>query len=109
MKSIVGKWKILEMSMWDRDYIDLIEPGRIEFNDNGLGQLVFGAIYAEIDYRLSELNQVHLVECSFDGIDEGDPVSGRVKLVLEGDKLRGKIFFHCGDESELVAQKPNQQ
>lgn len=105
MKSIVGKWKIIEMSMWDRDYIDLIEPGCIEFSYDGLGQLVFGAIFAGIDYSVSESNQTNLVEFSFDGEDEGDPISGRAKLTLEDNQLKGKIFIHRGDDSELIAQR----
>jgi hypothetical protein len=34
---VLGKWRILEMEMWDRDYIDLIVPGHITFEDEGDG------------------------------------------------------------------------
>ena len=93
------------MSEWDIDYIDLIEPGCIEFDDDNLGRLVFGAVFTGIDYRVSESDGTTLVELSFDGENEGDPISGRAKLTLEGDQLKGRIFLHCSDESELIAQK----
>ena len=104
MDLIIRKWRITEMSMWDKDFIDLIEPGCIEFADDGLGSLHFGAVYTHIDYRISELNQIQLIEFSFSGEDEGDPICGRAKLTFQGQQLKGNIFFHCGDESELIAQ-----
>ena len=28
----IGKWRIIEMEMWDQDYIDLIIPGYFSFD-----------------------------------------------------------------------------
>ena len=41
------------------------------------------------------------VEFSWDGNDEMDPAQGRGWAVLDGDRLKGMIFFHQGDESEF--------
>jgi hypothetical protein len=32
------------MEIWDQDAIDLVQPGFIEFSDDGLGQLGFIAV-----------------------------------------------------------------
>ena len=104
MKSIIGKWEIIETSLWDKDFIDLIDTGCIEFKKKGLGELSFGAVFAEIDYRISDSEPTPLIEFSFSGQDEGDPISGRAKLSLQGKKLVGKIFFHYGDEAEMMAE-----
>ena len=35
---MTGRWRIVEMSGWDRDAIDLVEPGFIEFAGDGTGR-----------------------------------------------------------------------
>ena len=42
---------------------------------------------------------------SFEGQDEYDPVSGRGWVIIEDDTLKGKIFFHAGDESGFKAKR----
>ena len=29
--SLTGKWRIVEMEAWDRDFLDLVEPAHILF------------------------------------------------------------------------------
>ena len=36
---ITGRWRITEMDNWDQEAVDLVQPGFIEFDDNGLGSL----------------------------------------------------------------------
>jgi hypothetical protein len=44
------------------------------------------------------------VEFSWEGFDEGDPVSGRGWAMLEPDgSLRGRFYFHLGDDSGFHA------
>ena len=38
-----------------------------------------------------------------------DPCTGRGWAVLQGDELHGMIFFHQGDDSGLVAKRPEGQ
>ena len=45
MKEFVGKWKIIEMGQWDQEYIDLIEPGYIQFDSEQLGEIHFGTVH----------------------------------------------------------------
>ena len=49
------------------------------------------------------------VEFTWDGNDEMDPAQGRGWAVLEGEELRGEIFFHLGDESSFVRKAGGRQ
>jgi len=50
--AVVGTWRIVEMELWDRDALDLVEPAHIVFEPNGMGSLVLIAIEAGVDYRV---------------------------------------------------------
>lgn len=66
------------MSGWDRDAIDLVEPGFIEFAG---------------------------FEFTWEGVDEGDQVSGRGWAALVDDaRIEGHLFFHMGDDSSFRAE-----
>ena len=36
--SLIGKWRIVEADLWDRDYLDLVEPAHISFGKDGRGE-----------------------------------------------------------------------
>jgi hypothetical protein len=38
-RRIIGRWRITEMDNWDQEAVDLVEPGFIEFDEDGLGEL----------------------------------------------------------------------
>lgn len=106
MNNFLGNWKITEMEAWDQNFVDLIEPGYIKFNDDNLGELLFGAVSGSLDYRVDTENKPQKVEFSLDGVDEGDPVSGRGWAVIEKkNQIYGMLFFHLGDESWFKAIK----
>lgn len=101
----VGEWRIAEMEQWDRDYIDMVVPGHITIGDDGMGSLQFGAVDAEIDYRVESVGGVERLEFSFGGEDEGDPVCGRAWAQVTGRTMAGRIYFHMGDDSGFTASK----
>ncbi|MEC3978739.1 hypothetical protein [Amycolatopsis sp. H20-H5] len=65
------------MSGWDRDAIDLVEPGFIEFASDGTGQFGFITVRGRLDFRPAERDGLPGVEFTWEGVDEGDQVSGR--------------------------------
>lgn len=91
------------MDQWDLDYVDLEESGHITFEKGGSGSLHFGCVDAGLDWRLDET--VERLEFTFDGADEGTPVTGRGWAKAEGKRLVGHIVFHLGDESGFKATK----
>jgi hypothetical protein len=40
-RKMIGRWRITEMDNWDQGTVDLVEPGFIEFDEDGLGELGF--------------------------------------------------------------------
>lgn len=101
----LGKWRIREMEQWDKDFIDLTGEGRITFAKKNRGNLHFGAVDCDLDCRIEKVGDQERIEFSFVGMDEGDEVFGRGWAVLDGDRLRGRIYFHDGDDSGFVAGK----
>ncbi len=102
---ITGVWRIVDTELWDVDDLDLLEPAHLTLGPDGLGTLGLLAIDAALDYRIVERDSRPAVEFSFEGSDEGDRISGRGWAILDGEQLRGRLFFHQGDESAFTASR----
>jgi hypothetical protein len=102
---LIGRWRIVEMSGWDREAIDLVEPGFIEFAGDRTGQVGFIAVRGWLDCRPAKRDGRPGVEFTWEGVDEGDQVSGRgwASLVDE-ETIEGHLFFHLGDDSSFRAR-----
>jgi hypothetical protein len=93
------------MDNWDQETVDLVEPGFIEFDEDGLGELGFIAVTGELDCRDADRDGRPGVEFSWQGSDEGDDVSGRGWAALNPDgTIEGHIYFHHGDDSAFRAE-----
>jgi hypothetical protein len=102
---LVDRWLIESMDQCDRDFIDEEVRGYFEFDAKGSGDFHFGYVQGNIDYRLGERDGKPTIEFTWDGNDEMDPAQGRGWLVLEGEELRGMLFFHQGDDSGIVLKR----
>jgi len=100
-----GTWRIVEMEQWDKAYIDLVVPGYFSFREDHLGEFQFGTVHGEIDYRLEPYQDTERLGFSWEGADEMDPVSGRGWVIIKDGKLRGRLYFHEGDELGFTAEK----
>jgi hypothetical protein len=49
--SLLGRWRITEMELWDTDFVDLLEPAYITFEVTGGGEFAFGAVRGDLDCR----------------------------------------------------------
>ena len=67
---LIGRWRIVEADIWDRDYLDLVEPAMMVVQANGHGEIVFGAMQAGLDLEYSRT----LVFFTWEGFDEMDEV-----------------------------------
>ena len=101
----VGAWRIIEMEQWDQDFIDLVVPVYIAFRENHTGELQFGAVHGDLDYRIEPYGAGERLEFSWEDEDEMDPVSGRGWAMIKDEQLQGRIFFHEGDDSGFTAEK----
>ncbi|HWO68042.1 MAG TPA: hypothetical protein VNO31_49205 [Umezawaea sp.] len=99
-----GRWRIVEMDKWERDAIDLVEPGFIEFTRDGTGEFGFIAVNGWMDCRWSERDGRPFVEFTWEGNDEMDQVCGRGWAVLAEDgTLIGHLHIHLGEDSGFRA------
>lgn len=112
-KKFVGYWRITVLVGFAAEYLDLCGPAMIIISPGGIGQMNFGAVEIELDCKMDDLNDM-VLRFSFEGADEGDPISGRGYCLDRNDEMTGRILRHCGDEMEFKAQrvpkigKPNQ-
>ncbi len=104
--NLVGRWRILEMDLWDRDSIELLGPGFFEFSHDGTGSFRFIAVEGWMDCRPVQTAMGPGVEFSWEGYDECDHACGRGNATLQGDgSLRGHVYVHLGDDSEFWAER----
>ena len=101
----LGKWRIIEMEMWDQEFIDMVKPGYFSFNKDNLGYFQFGAVEGQIDYRIEKIGELERLEFSWEGRDENDQASGRGWAAISSDNLGGRFYFHLGDDSWFKAKK----
>lgn len=102
---LIGRWRITEMDEWDSDAIDLIEPGFIEFDAEGTGQLVFIAVEGGLDCRPVMWDGRVGIEFTWEGVDDCDHASGRGWARLTDDHtLEGHVYFHLGMNSGFHAE-----
>jgi hypothetical protein len=99
---LLGKWQITKADIWDRDYLDLVQPAYIEFGQNGRGEFALGAMQAtmELEYAAG------IVFFHWTGFDEGDEMSGSGSADLTNDGyLEIELSFHNGDDATLQARR----
>ena len=104
----VGKWRITEMSTWDKDYFDEEVPAYIKIEKNLMGNFHLGYVQGEMDGRIIKRQDGEYFEFTFDGNDNGggDEVSGSGWMKLKGkDNAEGEIRFHLGDDSTFQIKK----
>ncbi len=47
-------WRIIWMSDWDQDYVDMDVPGHITFGDGRSGNFQFGMVQGQMDCKLDK-------------------------------------------------------
>ena len=102
MCAVIGKWRIIEADLWDRDYLDLVQPARMAFDGNGHGEFAFGCVNGGLEYEYSR----RIIFFSWQGFDEMDEVRGDGSAELDDDgSLEIEFRFHLGDEAILKARR----
>jgi hypothetical protein len=101
---LTGRWRIVEMDLWDQDALDLVAPVFIEFSPDHTGRFGFIAVTGWIDWRRAGTGRSGL-EFSWEGTDEGDQVNGRGWADLHDGVLQGHLYFHLGDDSSFRAER----
>lgn len=104
--NFVGKWRIVKMDAWDTEYIDMEVPAFLDVKSNGSGSFQFGLVQGEIDGEMAKHLSGKRFEFTWEGEDEGEPMSGSGWLEVKNThEAIGAIRIHRGDVSGFVARK----
>ena len=99
---LLGTWRIVEADLWDRDYLDLVEPASITLRADGRGEIAFGAMQASLDLEYAPST----IFFTWAGFDEMDDVSGSGSAeLLDDGSLHIEFAYHLGDEAVLKAKR----
>jgi hypothetical protein len=99
---LIGRWRIVEADIGDRDYLDLCGPATIPIADHGRGEIAFGALQAGLDIEYSRSS----VGLTWEGFDEMDQVSGDGSAKLNDDgSIEIEFACHNGDQAVLKAKR----
>jgi hypothetical protein len=99
---IVGRWRIIEADLWDREYLDLCGPATSVIGIDGRGEIAYGAMQAGLDIAHG-IDDIDFIWCGFDEMDEVQG-SGSVKLQDDGS-ISVEIAYHDGDEAVFKATR----
>ena len=100
--ALIGKGRILEADLWDRDYPRLVEAAHITFEDDGRGEFAFGCVQGGIDCEYSR----RIIFCTWQGFDEMDEVNGDNSAELDEDgAIETEIHFHLAEQAIQNAQR----
>ena len=92
--------QVAEADIWDRDYLDLVQPAHIVFGKNGRGEFAFGAMQATMELKYAP----RIIFFNWTGFDEGDHISGCGSADLADDgTIEIELSFHNGDDAVLKA------
>ncbi len=105
VKPFTGKWRIVDMEVWEPDYVDMEVPGFIRIDSDGTGRFQFGLVSGDIDGRVEQCGDSRRFEFSWLGQDENDLACGRGWVVIDNGELRGRIYLHLADDSAFRAVK----
>ena len=81
-KAFAGRWRIVEMDVWDKDFLDLVETAHLTFKGAADGEIAFGALKGFLDVRYGTRDGSACAEFSWEGNDENDPACGRGWVAL---------------------------
>ena len=105
-KAFAGRWRIVEMDVWDNDVLDEFEAAHITFKGSADGEIAFAALNGSLDVRYGARDGSACAEFSWEGFDDNQPVCGRGWVTLGTARhLVGHFYIHKGDDSGFVCER----
>ena len=98
---LIGRWRIVEADLWDREDLDLCGPATLTITAQG-GEIAFGAMEAG-----SKSNTpANSIGFRWSGSDEGDEVGGEgTAQLLDDGTLEIEFAYDNCDEAVLKAKR----
>ena len=98
---LIGRWRIIEADLWDRNHLDLVGPATLTIGANGHGEITFGALQASLDFEYGR----SIVYFTWEGCEEMDEASGSGSAeLLDDGTLEIEFDYHPGDQAIMTAK-----
>jgi hypothetical protein len=105
-KAFAGRWRIVEMDVWDNDVLDEVAEAHITFKGSADGEIAFAALSGDLDVRYGTRDGSACAEFSWEGSDDNQPLCGRGWVTLgTAGRLVGHFYIHNGDDSAFVCKR----
>jgi hypothetical protein len=97
---LIGRWRIVEVDLWDRAHLDLCGPARLTIAAQG-GEIAFGALDAgpEVEYARDSIG-FHWAGC-----EEGARSRRRNRRTSRRPRPRDRVEYRNGDEAVIKAKR----
>jgi hypothetical protein len=106
LPAFAGRWRIVEMDVWDDDFLNEVEEAHITFQAGSDGEITFGALNADLDVRYGSRDGSPCAEFSWQGSHDGQDACGRGWAMIESaGRLVGHFYIHKGDDSGFVCER----
>ena len=99
----VGKWRIDELELWVKNFINLVVPGHVTIRKDATGTFQFCAVQGEMDFRNQEVKGIERLLFSWQGNDDYDETMGMGWLEVDGKRMNGWIQFYKVNDSGFTA------
>ena len=76
-KAFAGRWRIVEMDVWDHDVLDIGQEAHLTFEGASDGEIAFVAVKGFLDVRYGARDGAACAEFSWQSTDDGDEACGR--------------------------------
>ena len=107
-KAFAGRWRIVEMDVWDNDFLDLVEEAHLTLRGTADGEIAFGALRGVLDVRYGARDGAPYAEFSWEGHDENDPAcQGQADCTQFGDKNSCNAEATCRWDNKSKSCVPN--
>jgi len=105
-KAFAGRWRIVEMDVWDNEVIDEFEEAHITFVGSSDGEIALIALRGDLDVRYDARDGSACAEFSWQGFDDNEPACGRGWAALgTAGRLVGHLYIQNGDDSGFVCER----
>jgi hypothetical protein len=99
---LIGRWRIIEANLWDRDYLDLVEPAHLQIGNDGWAEFALGAVNAAAELKYGR----GIVFFHWSGFDKGDEISGDGAAELQDNgSIKIELSFDNGYDAVLTARR----
>ena len=106
LRDFSGKWRITEMSEWDKEFCDMEVKAFIGIGIGGGGEFQFGLVQGSICGELKKRGDGRIFDFTWEGGDDSNEASGDGWMELLGSNTaQGVIRFHGGDSSRFLAKR----